>query len=123
SCSRQTIYSSYVLIFQSTRRPFPAATTHARAAPARTSSTAMGRRNRCTELRHPGVLCYLLSLLKRLGKLVAARRTSSRLRSSGARPRARRLDNCRLYGSFNFLTLREPEYRLTSSPRVPLAIS
>jgi hypothetical protein len=30
----------------------------------------MGRRNRCTELRHPGVLCYLLSLLKRLGKLV-----------------------------------------------------
>ena len=31
---------------------------------------AAGRRNRCTELRHPGVLCYLLSLLKRLGKLV-----------------------------------------------------
>src|ERR1035437_11184015 len=54
---------------QSTRRPFPAATTHARAARARITSTARGRRKRCTELRYPGVLCSLLSLLKRLGKL------------------------------------------------------
>jgi hypothetical protein len=46
---------------QSTRRLCLAATTHARAAPARSSSTAMGRPKRCTELLHRGSLdnCHL----------------------------------------------------------------
>src|SRR5665811_311992 len=40
-----------------TRCPFPAATTHAPAALARSSNTAMEHRNRCTDLRHPLATC------------------------------------------------------------------
>jgi hypothetical protein len=39
-----------------TRCPFPAATTHAPVALARSSNTAMEHRNRCTDLRHPEAL-------------------------------------------------------------------
>src|SRR5450759_1261692 len=39
-----------------TRCPFPAATTHAPVARARSSNTAMEHRNRCTDLRHPEAL-------------------------------------------------------------------
>src|SRR5450755_300011 len=45
-----------------TRCPFPAATTHAPVALARSSNTAMEHRNRCTDLRHPELLAT--SLLK-----------------------------------------------------------
>src|SRR5258708_4415511 len=45
-----------------TRCPFPAATTHAPVSLARSSSTAMEHRNRCTDLRHPELLAT--SLLK-----------------------------------------------------------
>src|SRR5712664_3562954 len=45
-----------------TRCPFPAATTHAPVALARSSNTAMEHRNRCTHLRHPELLAT--SLLK-----------------------------------------------------------
>src|ERR1035437_7153819 len=64
-----------------TRWPFPAAKTHAPAAPARSSNTAMEHRNRCTDLRHPELLatsllkcprqncCETPSETKKIGKL------------------------------------------------------
>src|ERR1700724_3593836 len=64
-----------------TRCPFPAATTHAPVALARSSNTAMEHRNRCTDLRHPELLatsllkcprqdcCQTPSETKKIGKL------------------------------------------------------
>src|SRR3984893_14415532 len=64
-----------------TRCPFPAATTHAPVALARSSNTAMEHRNRCTDLRHPELLatsllkcprqdcCETPSETKKIGKL------------------------------------------------------
>src|SRR5664280_3683010 len=64
-----------------TRCPFPAATTHAPLALARSSNTAMEHRNRCTDLRHPELLatsllkcprqdcCETPSETKKIGKL------------------------------------------------------
>src|ERR1700738_4134831 len=64
-----------------TRCPFPAATTHAPVALARSSNTAMEHRNRCTDLRHPKLLatsllkcprqdcCETPSETKKIGKL------------------------------------------------------
>src|ERR1039457_1985930 len=64
-----------------TRCPFPAATTHAPVALARSSNTAMEHRNRCTDLRHPEFLatsllkcprqvcCETPSETKKIGKL------------------------------------------------------
>src|ERR1700694_3579488 len=64
-----------------TRCPFPAATTHAPVALARSSNTAMEHRNRCTDLRHPELLatallkcprqdcCETPSEAKKIGKL------------------------------------------------------
>src|ERR1035437_9637846 len=64
-----------------TRCPFPAATTHAPVARARSSNTAMEHRNRCTDLRHPELLatsllkcprqvcCETPSETKKIGKL------------------------------------------------------
>src|ERR1700730_16631105 len=64
-----------------TRCPFPAATTHAAVALARSSNTAMEHRNRCTDLRHPELLatsllkcprqdcCQTPSETKKIGKL------------------------------------------------------
>src|SRR5271169_4735317 len=64
-----------------TRCPFPAATTHAPVALARSSNTAMVHRNRCTDLRHPKLLattllkcprqdcCETPSETKKIGKL------------------------------------------------------
>src|ERR1700675_3328535 len=64
-----------------TRCPFPAETTHAPVALARSSNTAMEHRNRCTDLRHPELLatsllkcprqdcCETPSETKKIGKL------------------------------------------------------
>src|SRR5450759_4636435 len=64
-----------------TKCPFPAATTHAPVALARSSNTAMEHRNRCTDLRHPELLatsllkyprqdcCQTPSETKKIGKL------------------------------------------------------
>src|SRR5450759_4625084 len=64
-----------------TRCPFPAATTHAPVALARSSNTAMEHRNRCTDPRHPELLatsllkcprqvcCETPSETKKIGKL------------------------------------------------------
>src|ERR1019366_936874 len=64
-----------------TKFPFPAATTHAPVALARSSNTAMEHRNRCTDLRHPELLatsllkcprqdcCETPSETKKIGKL------------------------------------------------------
>jgi hypothetical protein len=52
---------------QSTRCPLLAATIHARATPAGNSSTTMGCRKRCSELRYPGDLlcsCFLSQALQ-----------------------------------------------------------
>src|SRR5664280_157570 len=55
-----------------TRCPFPAATTHAPVALARSSNTAMEHRNRCTDLGHPELLATPYSSVH--GKFVAKHR-------------------------------------------------
>src|SRR5450759_1057353 len=85
---------------QSTRCALLAATTHARAAPARSSSTAMGRPKRCTELLHRGSLdnCHLygrFSFLTIRGELTIGssvrRRLVTELVSASIRPSHRRI--------------------------------
>ena len=79
-----------------TRCPFPAATTHAPMALARSSNTAMEHQNRCTDLRHPEVLAACCPYSSVHGKLVVQH--PSRTKKVGKLPPLR---------SFSFLTLRD----------------
>src|SRR5258708_32357250 len=78
-----------------TRCSFPAATTHASVALARSSNTAMEHQNCCTDLRHPELLAACCPYSSVHGKLVVQR--PSRTKKVGKLPPLR---------SFSFLTLR-----------------
>src|SRR5260221_14726641 len=80
-----------------TRCSFPAATTHASVALARSSSTAMEHRNCCTDLRYPELLATPRRPYSSVhGKLVVQHR--SKTKNVGTLPPL---------SSLNFLTIRE----------------
>src|ERR1700694_724011 len=89
-----------------TRCPFPAATTHASVALARSSNTAMEHQNCCTDLRHPELLAACFPYSSVHGKLVVQH--PSRTKKVGKLPPLR---------SFSFLTLRgaSPDWQFRSN--------
>src|SRR5450755_3314741 len=84
-----------------TRCPFPAETTHAPVALARSSNTAMEHRNRCTDLRHLELLAT--SLLK-----------CPRQVCCETPPETKKIGKLSSLSSFIFLTLRDVAGRCSS---------